>query len=104
MNYLLIIILILIYKIFLRKVENFALDNETKDYINQAVKDAIKDRSTVLAKDEIKDLIDERYTVDFNAIRSLGDIAYKLQKTGLEIPSSIKVRGDIVYTGAIKKE
>ena len=46
--------------------------------------------------DEIKNKISEIYKADIESIRTLGEIARKLQDEGLTVPGNLIVKGDIV--------
>jgi competence protein ComGC len=103
---LIIIIFILLLKSFNNKninKENFTIDSNTRDAINEAVQQALQDRAYQLTKDDLKTLINERYQADLTAIRNLADIAYKLQRNTLEIPGDLTVRGNLYYKGNFSK-
>jgi competence protein ComGC len=103
---LIIIIFILLLKSFNKQKidkENFTVDSNTRDAINEAVQQALQDRAYQLTKDDLKTLINERYQADLTAIRNLADIAYKLQRNTLEIPGDLTVRGNLYYKGNFSK-
>lgn len=103
---LIIIIFILLLKFFNKQKinkENFSIDSNTREAINEAVNQALLDKAYQISKDDLKTLINERYQADLSAIRNLSDIAYKLQKNSLQIPGDLTVIGNLSYKGNLSK-
>ena len=101
---LIIILFILVIKCFNKiNKENFSVDSNTRDAINEAVNQALQDKAYQLSKDDIKTLINERYQADLSSIRILADIAYKLQRNSLVVPGDLTVTGNLYYKNNLSK-